>query len=305
MVPLLRAIVLTLLLSSVAAGAQPLHKKVLLIGIDGCRFDALMFSQAKNLQQLARTGAYSDLTDVLGDRKTGAATITGPGWSSALTGAWADRHGVRDNAFRQHNLQNYPSFFHRLRAADPAADTVALVTWKPFQQFIFAADPSCRLVVDGDTKGYGEGDRQVTDATVKVLDDEDPLAVFAYFGEVDITGHGYGFHPRSPKYTTAIETVDGQVERILTALKQRHSYAQEDWLVMVCTDHGGRGKEHGIGDTVPEIRNGFLILSGPSVKPGQIPGRIFNVDVAVTALTHLGVAIQPEWKLDGKAVGLK
>jgi hypothetical protein len=28
------------------------------------------------------------------------------------------------------------------------------------------------------------------------------------------------------------------------------------------------------------------------------------VDVVPTALTHLGVAIKPEWGLDGKAVGL-
>jgi hypothetical protein len=29
------------------------------------------------------------------------------------------------------------------------------------------------------------------------------------------------------------------------------------------------------------------------------------VDVAVTALAHLGVAIDPAWGLDGKAVGLR
>jgi hypothetical protein len=41
------------------------------------------------------------------------------------------------------------------------------------------------------------------------------------------------------------------------------------------------------------------------IDKGPIKGKMYNVDVAVTALTHLGVPIQAEWKLDGKAVGLK
>lgn len=30
-----------------------------------------------------------------------------------------------------------------------------------------------------------------------------------------------------------------------------------------------------------------------------------QVDVAATALTHLRIELEPQWKLDGKAVGLK
>ncbi|HUS39634.1 MAG TPA: hypothetical protein VMX74_09300 [Pirellulales bacterium] len=48
-----------------------------------------------------------------------------------------------------------------------------------------------------------------------------------------------------------------------------------------------------------------LIVSGPSAKRGKIEGPTFLVDVPVTALHHLGVEIDPAWKLDGHPVGLK
>jgi predicted AlkP superfamily pyrophosphatase or phosphodiesterase len=280
-------------------------KKVLIIGIDGCRPDALDFSQAKHLKQLIKTGAYTDRTDTLGSRDTGADTCTGPGWSTALTGVFADKHGVKDNTFHKHRLKDHPTFLTRYRAARPKATTVALITWKPFDDFLFTKKDGSQFLVDGDKKGFEEGDRQVTKAAKKVLAEQNPDVLFAYFGNVDITGHGYGFHPKSPKYTNSIETVDGHVGVVLAAMKARKTYAKEDWLVIVCTDHGGKGREHGFGEKEPEIRTGFLLLHGPSVVKGTIEGKTGNADVAVTALTHLGVAIKPEWKLDGKAVGLK
>ena len=56
--------------------------KVLMIGIDGVRPDALRAAQAPNLHRLMREGAWSDraLTDVH--------TVSGPCWSSILTAVW-------------------------------------------------------------------------------------------------------------------------------------------------------------------------------------------------------------------------
>lgn len=287
----------------VAAADKP--KKVLFIGIDGCRLDAIEYSQAKALKELIAEGAYSRECDVLGDRKTKADTSTGPGWSSGLTGVWADRHGVVDNAFRDHRLHEHPTFFARLKEARPAARVEVFVTWVPFRDHVFAGVEGCHLLCDGDKLGYEAGDRLVAAAARKALADTDPDAVFAYFGNTDSAGHGYGFHPRSPKYTNAIETVDGYVAQILKALRGRKTYPDEDWLVIVCTDHGGKGRGHSLGEKEPEIRTGFLILHGPSVVTGEIAGKTFNVDVAATALSHLGVRAKAEWKLDGKVVGLK
>lgn len=301
------AAVLVLLLAATVGPAQtPITKKVLVIGIDGCRPDAIAGAlEAKHLHSLVKEGAFSPNADVLGERATGADTSTGPGWTSLFTGVWADKHGVKDNLFRGHALEAYPSFFKRIKDARPRANVVTLVSWPAFQQFLFGPGEGCRLPIDGDKKGYLDADKLIGEHAVKLLTEENPDALFVYFGNVDSAGHGYGFHPKSPRYTKEIETVDGYIGKILQALRARPSFGKEDWLIIVCTDHGGKGREHGLGEKVPEIRTGFLILHGPSVQPGRIEGKTFNVDVAATSLTHLGIPIQEAWKLDGKAVGLK
>ncbi len=289
------------------AAAQPPAKKVLILGIDGCRPDAIAAAkEAFTLHRLIKEGAVSLQCDVLGNRPTTADTCTGPGWTSALTGVWSDKHGVLDNTFRKHKVAQFPALFHRLKQARPGAVTAAFITWTPFLEHVLPTRDGGRFVLDGDKRGYEEGDRQVTQAAVKFLAEKrDADLVFVYFGAVDITGHGYGFHPQSPRYTKSLEVVDEQISRILTALRKRPTYDREDWLVIVCTDHGGKGRGHSLGQKIPEVRTGFLILHGPSVRREALPARTGNVDVAVTALTHLGVRIDPEWKLDGRAVGLK
>jgi predicted AlkP superfamily pyrophosphatase or phosphodiesterase len=275
---------------------------VLLIGIDGCRFDAILYSQAKHLKNLIAAG---DRCDVLGNRETKADTASGPGWSSILTGVWADRHQVFGNDFRGNRLQECPNLLQLVAKARPKAECVAIVTWAPIQEHILKGQMGCRLTLDGDKKGYKEGDRVTTGAAVEVMEKENPDLMFVHFGEVDSAGHGFGFHPKSPKYTNATEEVDLQLGRVLDALKARPETAQEDWFILVCTDHGGQGKGHGGGRIIPETRTGFLIVHGASAQKGKIAGKTTNADIVPTALTHLKIAIDPAWKLDGRAVGLK
>jgi arylsulfatase A-like enzyme len=126
-----------------------------------------------------------------------------------------------------------------------------------------------------------------------------------YFGSVDETGHKVGFHPSVKPYVAAIEVIDGHVGQLLKAIEGRPGYKQENWLILVSTDHGGRGTGHGDGHKVPEICTVFLIVSGTAAEKGKIQKQTYLVDLPVTALVHLGVKIDPAWKLDGQPVGLK
>lgn len=307
--PRFRSCALVLTAALFAFGAArgpdaPPVRKVLLVGIDGCRPDALLFSQAKHLKGLIADGAFTDRCDVLGDRVTKADTASGAGWATILTGVLADKHGVPGNDFRDNKLADWPSVFHRLAAARPKAEGVALVSWVPMQEHILKGHANTRLVLDGDKHGYKDADRVLASEAVEVLTKGDPALLFVYFGHTDSAGHGYGFHPRAPKYTNAIEEADEHLGKVLAALKARPTYAKEDWLILVCTDHGGQGRGHGPGRDVPEVRTGFLIMHGPAVAKGKIAGPVTNADVVPTALAHLGVAIDPAWKLDGKPVPL-
>ncbi|QEL19761.1 alkaline phosphatase family protein [Limnoglobus roseus] len=283
-VPVLFGVVV---LATVAGGAEPPAKKLLLIGIDGCRPDALLKADAPNLHGLRSRGAYTEAA------QTGDITVSGPGWSSMLTGVWRDKHGVRDNSFEGKNIADYPSFLDRVKTAKPELRTASFATWAPIHTHI---------VKSADVKLTNKTDVATAAAAVKELTEQNPDLVFVDFDDVDHAGHSHGFSPTVPEYLKTIADTDAHVGAILKAIRARKNFANEDWLTLVTTDHGGRGKSHGAN--VPEIRTIFFIVNGPSVAPGEITSDVGVVDTAVTALTHLGVAVSPEWKLDGKSVGL-
>lgn len=288
---------------SVQVTPAPNAKHVLIIGIDGCRPDALKAARAPALHRLIKTGAYASQTRILGPRKTKSNTISGPGWSSLMTGVWADKHGVNDNSFNGRNYRQYPHFFERLKSARPKSYTASIASWGPIPDYLVSyADLNLKISTK---KGYHAADEVATKKAISVLGKSNPDALFLYYGNLDETGHSTGFHPKNPKYMHALETIDGQIARVLTALRARPAFDLEDWLIIVCTDHGGHKKGHGGGHKNPAINEVFLIFHGRSVKKGPIKTPSALVDVPVTALSHLGVTVKKSWALDGRVLGLK
>jgi predicted AlkP superfamily pyrophosphatase or phosphodiesterase len=277
--------------------------RVLFIGIDGCRFDSIEKAETPNLDRLMAAGCYSDTTQILGERYRQSDTVSGPGWSSLLTGVWADKHGVDSNRFWKTKFDRYPHFFARVKEAYPKASTVSIASWPPIgDKITTAADFSRQPSHEG---RYLPGDLETANVACEVLRGGDPAAMFVYFGQVDESGHQYGFSPKVKEYVAAIGLVDKHVGRILETLEKRTKYAEENWLVIVSTDHGGFGKDHGGGFANPAIMNAFLIVSGPTTKRGKLTEQTEIVDVVATALVHLGITVDPKWELDGRVVGLK
>ena len=93
------------------------------------------------------------------------------------------------------------------------------------------------------------------------------------------------------------------VGRLVAAIQARPTYADEDWLILISTDHG-RTDEGGHGGDSDEERIIFFLAHGRSVVREPIETAANIVDIAVTALTHLGVEIDAAWNLDGRSVAL-
>lgn len=286
-------------------GAEPSKThRVLFIGVDGCRPDALETANTPNIDRLIAAGTFATGTDILPERPTKNDTVSGPGWSQLLTGVWSDKHGVLDNSFKGKNYSRYPHFFARIKEVRTKAITASFSTWPPIKdQITSAADVSENYLPDN--HDYAEADKQATAACVKYLESHDPDALVLYLGNVDETGHKHGFHPKVAKYVAAIEQVDAHVGEVLEALAKRPQAAKEEWLILIATDHGGSGTGHGGGRENPDIRRTFLIVSGPGAKVQKIDDPTSQVDVVATALAYLGIAAKPEWELDGHVVGLK
>jgi predicted AlkP superfamily pyrophosphatase or phosphodiesterase len=281
--------VLIFLVAFVPASAQaPQQKKVLIIGIDGCRPDALLAAKAPNLKALIKNGAFSDKA------QTGDMTASGSGWGSMLTGVWREKHGVKGNDFKASSFDKFPHLLARVKKARPESFVASVVHWEPIQKLI---------VRKADITVAHKTDAEVTKVAAQVLTDKNPDLLFVHLDDVDGAGHKFGFDPKLPRYLDAIDKADEYVGVLLKAVADRKTRGQEDWLILVTTDHGGTEKGH--GRNIPEHRTIFLIVSGTAAASGTIEPAPGIVDVAPTALQHLGIAIDPAWDLDGKAVGLK
>ena len=266
------------------------NRHVLVIGIDGVRPDALLAAHTPHLDGLMANGAWS--IDAFAGGVLGTAgqqqTYSGPGWSSILTGVWRDRHGVNENSFTGADFENAPHFFLRIRESHPHAILASVVTWEPIHTSILAGADFALQKEGEDNWAVGE--------TRRILLEEEPDVLFTYLGDPDTTGHGYGYSLEVPEYISSLEKADAQVGEMLDGLRARPNYEEEEWLVIVTTDHGGIGTGHG-GQSEDE-RTIFFIAAGGENAPGiRSPGPGHN-SVPPTLFRHLGVAVNPDWGWD-------
>jgi len=229
-------------------------QKVLIIGIDGCRPDALFEANTPTLDSLISTGLFSP--DALNDD----ITVSGPGWSAILCGVWSPKHLVTSNNFSGNDYANYPPVFKRVEDFNSALNTVSICHWAPINDEIVQSY--------ADIKINESSDLNVSNQAISFLNSNDPDFMFLHFDDVDHAGHSYGFSPAVPQYVAAIEGVDSYITPVLQAIRQRPNYSSEDWLVLVTTDHGGVGYSHG-GTTI-EHQNVFVIASGNAIAQSTI-----------------------------------
>ncbi len=273
------------------------EKKVLIIGIDGCRPDALLKAYTPNIDTLISNATYSL------DALTKTPTVSATGWSSILTGVWGDKHGATDhNNFGHTHYDKYPDIFKFIEDYNPKLRTASLVVWNPIND---------KIVSHADFEENFKKDNEMAEAVAKRIEKGDDDVLFIHFDDVDHAGHSNGFDPSIKPYIQTIEATDVLIGDILTSMRKRPNFENEDWLIMLTPDHGGtiRGS-HG-GESFEE-RNIFFIVSGDSVKNKKIE-KVYNqttkeydfsktpriVDVPATVLDFLGIPIPAHF--DGKS----
>lgn len=271
-------------------------RKLLVVGIDGLRRDRIADARAPRLSGLIAGGLFAPSRLDL----RGAQSMSGPGWSTIATGVWADRHGVVDNEFGAPRFDRYPGFLTRAARAGLGLTTMAAVSWPPLAGTgLYSAGVDVVLTGDGEELGYLAEDRRLVPQAAAHLAGSaatggGPDASFVYLGAVDIAGHDIGAASR--EYLDAIEAVDALLGTVLDAVASRRTRADERWLILVTTDHGHLDSGGHGGGTDHEC-DVFVVASGDGVAPGVHQGGAL-VDVAATALHHLGVPVPAD--LEGR-----
>ncbi|GAA1288368.1 alkaline phosphatase family protein [Saccharothrix xinjiangensis] len=275
-----------------AAAAAAAATKVLVIGIDGLVLDRIAAADAPALDSLIGTGSSSK-TSLYANPM--APTLSGPGWATIATGAWPDRHGVTSNSWgTSHRLAEHPDFLTRLERADRSRTTYAIATWAPL---VTTSAGTAIFGPEIDLRVPSGGDQATADQASRHIRATDADAGFLHFDDVDAAGHSCG--AAGSCYRDAITDVDRRVKQVLDAIAARPTRAQEDWTVVVTSDHG-HTDTGGHGGGTPGERSSLIIHTGPGVTPGRPAVAPENVDVAATALSRFGVTATG---LDGRPLG--
>lgn len=298
------------------ASAQ--KKKAIFIIIDGVSKDVIEKVATPNLDAIAQEGGF--LSAYQGGERNEynqTPTISAPGYNNVLTGVWFNKHNVPDNAIKAPNYY-YPTIFRLFEDQFPGRKTAIFSSW---------LDNRTKLVGEGlaqtgnilldyhfdglelDTMKYphdksrkfmSDIDQAVTDATVSAIVETAPDLSWVYLEFTDDMGHMYG---DSEQFTDAVQLADRRIGQIWSAIKQRREKYNEDWLIVVTTDHGRDtkdGRSHG-GQSHRERAAWIVTNVGPLNDHARKADQVSVVDILPTIARFLGVKLSSDRQreLDG------
>ena len=251
--------------------------KVLIIGIDGFRSDAMTEQISPKIHSLfTQNNTYNNL-----EHKTEEDTYSGPNWSSILTGVHLNKHNVIDNTFEGSNFIKYPSFFKYIEEHVPELNTASFVNWGPINKNVLSKEVDYAQDL--------ENDSLVFQKSIELLENANPFDVdifFIHFDELDAAGHNFGFSKNINEYTETITKLDYYVEKLHDIISNKRKTG-ENWLFIIVSDHGGDGTGHGDYDNI-HIRNTIFLIEHPDTffKNNHTSNM---TDIAPTILSFIGI----------------
>lgn len=274
--------------------ANPTPTHVLLIGTDGTNLD-------KILANPANTG----FTDLMAQSVTGATsivghtTISGPSWTTILTGVWDNKSGVINNLFNPKPYDSWPTVINQIEYyKGDDVDTAVVSDWK----YIYDIGESGGYPANENkyfafNNSWADTDQQVVDYTIGLInaaaaDPNESAFIFSYQVQVDEAGHAYG--GGSPEYAQAVTNVSDNIAEIMAAINA----SGEDWTVIVTTDHGHQQSQgFGHGFQSPNETSSFIIfdIAGDDSNDGKQNLGYSNTDITPTIVSLFGLPTRTDF----------
>lgn len=292
--------------------------KAVFILLDGIPADLVESVSTPFFDEIAKDGGYARA--YVGGQAGGASespTVSAVGYNSLLTGTWANKHRVYSNQIRSPDYR-YWDIFRLVKQHDPDLNTALFSTWEDNRTKLLghgrpeAGGDKLDYYFDGfenDEQRFPHDEareyiRQIDDLVsreaARYLAEHGPDLSWVYLEFTDDIGHLYG---DGDEMAAAITLMDTNVGRIWRSVQARQQAEDEDWLVLITTDHGRdalTGKSHG-GQTDRE-RTIWIATNSTALNEHfrNLPG---IVDILPSILTHLEIAVPQavSEQFDGKS----
>lgn len=300
-----------------APAAQTKTKKAVFIILDGIPADVIDSLELPNLKAIAMEGGYAHC--LVGGEKGGYSqtpTISAVGYNSVLTGTWVNKHQVWDNDVKAPNY-HYKNIFRLLKESNFQKKMGIFSTWQDNRtklvgeglpkagniQFDYKFDglelDTVNYPHDTGKKYIQQIDKIVVDTAAAFIAHEAPDVSWVYLEYTDDMGHKYG---DSPQFYASVLEADGYAGKIWKAVRYRQKYFDEDWLVIITTDHGRDSKTgQGHGGQSARERSGWIVTNAKNLNERFKQNKAAIVDIMPTIARFMGLHIpdETEWEIDG------
>ena len=291
-----RHILLVALLGAILGLSAKTRKAVFVI-IDGIPAQTIERLQPPTLMDIARHGRYSRAYcggEVGAYSQT--ATISAIGYTNILTGTWVNKHNVRGNGNIEANY-NYPTLFRIAKDQSRPVTTAIYSSWTDNRTILLGEGrPETRnLKVDYVFDGYDKDkqhypdepgdlhiqkiDGRVCEEAAKCIGTNAPDLNWIYLWYTDDAFHNHGHGQFSDE---SVMTVDRQLAPVWQAICQREKENDEEWLVIVTTDHGRTVTGKGHGGQTQEERTVWVITNQKRVNRQFHRPTLSHVDINPT-----------------------
>ncbi|WP_221409154.1 alkaline phosphatase family protein [Reichenbachiella versicolor] len=296
----------TLTNERIAASANR-KRKVVMILVDGISTDTFHKVSTPYMDAMSEQGWFSPAY-VGGRRGTISETpsISAVGYNSMLTGTWCHKHHVFGNSIVSPNY-NYPTVFRIYKDAYPEGKIAIFSTWEDNRTKLLgeglSSTGSLKLdyAFDGfelDTAAYPHDankhylkriDNKVVAEAADYIINHGPDLSWVYLEHTDDMGH---MHGDGPELYSAVTYEDALIGTIQDAVKLREQATDEEWLIIVTTDHGRKptdGKDHG-SQSFRE-RSTWVIMNRPIQNLYAQNNQVAIVDILPTVCNYLNIDI--------------
>lgn len=266
---------LSLLIPALFSCQDKTPKRVLLISIDGLRADAV--ENTEYGKYLIENSAYSlEVTTV-------SPSITLPCHMSMFHSVTPDSHGVTSNVYTPKDELGY-GITEALTSVGKSS--AIFYNWREIGHLVTEGSTEIAQYIAGETEGWEQANQKISDACLEHIKSTPTDFTFLYLGFLDEWGHKYGW--LSDEYYYALNESFALVEEVAAAA------LEQNYTVIITTDHGGHDKGH--GSDMKEDMTIPLFILGESFTPGENLGKRSILDVAPTVLNILDITAPTYWQ---------
>jgi len=306
-------IILVALLCTNVLAASPKTRKAVLIVVDGIPAPTMERLQPPTLMAIARQGHYhrAYCGGEIGSYSE-TPTVSAIGYTNILTGTWMNKHNVTGNDNLSPNY-HYPTLFRIAKDQQRPVTTALYSSWIDNRTVLLGEnkDETRNLTIDYVFDGYDQDktnypdekddlhiqkiDGRVCQEAARSIRTDAPDLSWIYLWYTDDAFHAQGHGTVTDK---AVMTVDEQLAPVWEAIQYRMREKDEEWLVIVVTDHGRTFDGHHHGGQSADERTVWMITNQRRTNRQFFRPTLSHVDINPTICQWMGFQVAEEVALE-------